>query len=75
MSKLIQTEMNYRNSPNLVAALEKEGRIFQLNTMSLNSDSIMGNIYIGKVKNIHKNIHAAFIEIVNGIMCFYSMEE
>ena len=67
--------MNYRNTPILVAALEKEGRICQLNPMSLNSDSILGNIYIGKVKNIQKNIQAAFIEIENGIMCYYSMAE
>ena len=72
LSKLILTEMNYRNTPILVAALEKEGRICQLNPMSLNSDSILGNIYIGKVKNIQKNIQAAFIEIENGIMCYYS---
>lgn len=75
LSKLILTEMNYRNTPTLVAALEKEGRICQLNPMSLNSDSILGNIYIGKVKNIQKNIQAAFIEIENGIMCYYSMAE
>ena len=29
--------MKYRNTPILVAALEKEGRICQLNPMSLNS--------------------------------------
>ena len=75
LSKLILTEMNYRNTPILVAALENEGRICQLNPMSLNSDSILGNIYIGKVKNIQKNIQAAFIEIENGIMCYYSMAE
>ena len=75
LSKLILTEMNYRNTPILVAALEKEGRICQLNPMSLNSDSILGNIYIGNVKNIQKNIQAAFIEIENGIMCYYSMAE
>ena len=75
LSKLILTEMNYRNTPILVAALEKEGRICQLNPMSLNSDSILGNIYIGKVKNIQKNIQAAFVEIENGIMCYYSMAE
>ena len=75
LSKLILTEMNYRNTPILVAALEKEGRICQLNPMSLNSDSILGNIYVGKVKNIQKNIQAAFVEIENGIMCYYSMAE
>ena len=36
---------------------------------------ILGNIYIGKVKNIVKNIHAAFVEIADGQMCYYSMDE
>ena len=75
LSKLILTEMNYRNTPILVAALEKEGRICQLNPMSLNSDSILGNIYIGKVKNIQKNIQAAFVEIENGMLCYLPLED
>ena len=73
LSKLILTEMNYRNTPILVAALEKEGRICQLNPMSLNSDSILGNIYIGKVKNIQKNIQAAFIEKASP--CFVNVKK
>lgn len=67
--------MEYRNTPILVAALEREGRICQLNPMDLNSEGILGNIYVGKVKNIQKNIQAAFIEIADGIMCYYSMAE
>lgn len=67
--------MDYRNTPMLIAALEKDGRICQLNPMNLDTDNILGNIYIGKVKNIQKNIQAAFIEIANGIMCYYSMIE
>ncbi len=75
LSKLILTEMEYRNTSILVAALEREGRICQLNPMDLNSEGILGNIYVGKVKNIQKNIQAAFIEIADGIMCYYSMAE
>ena len=37
--------------------------------------SILGNIYLGKVKNIIKNINAAFIEIEGGRMCYYSLTE
>lgn len=37
--------------------------------------SILGNIYLGKVKNIVKNINAAFIEIEDGRMCYYSLTE
>lgn len=38
-------------------------------------DDILGNIYLGKVKNIIKNINAAFVEIGYGRTCYYSMSE
>jgi len=46
--------------------------------VSLNASEevgILGNIYLGKVKNIIKNINAAFVEIADGRMCYYSMGE
>ena len=36
---------------------------------------MLGNIYLGKVKNIVRNIRAAFIEISNGKMCYYPINE
>ena len=35
----------------------------------------LGNIYVGRVKNIVANIKAAFIEIAPGIECYYALEE
>lgn len=35
----------------------------------------LGNIYVGKVKNIVANIKAAFIEIAPGVECYYALEE
>ena len=35
----------------------------------------VGNIYVGKVKNIVPNIQAAFIEIANGVECYYSIPQ
>ncbi len=35
----------------------------------------LGNIYVGKVKNIVKNIGAAFIEIENNVECYYDMSQ
>lgn len=35
----------------------------------------LGDIYIGKVKNIVANIKAAFVEIMPGVECYYPMEE
>ena len=37
--------------------------------------SLIGNIYVGKVKNIVKNIDAAFVEIKKGILCFLPLSE
>lgn len=36
---------------------------------------LLGNIYIGKVQNIVKNINAAFVEIAPGIMSYLSLED
>lgn len=35
----------------------------------------LGNIYVGKVKNIVHNIGAAFIEVADGVECYYAIEE
>lgn len=36
---------------------------------------LLGNIYVGKVKNIVPNIGAAFVEIENGVNCYYDMKD
>ncbi len=35
----------------------------------------LGNIYIGKIKNIAKNIGAAFVEIAPGSVCYLPLED
>lgn len=37
--------------------------------------AVLGNVYIGKVKNIVRNINAAFVEIATGIECYYAIEK
>lgn len=39
------------------------------------SGSRIGNIYIGKVSKVVKNIEAAFIEIADRQMCYYSLKD
>jgi ribonuclease G len=39
------------------------------------SGQILNNIYVGKVKNIVKNINSAFVDIGGNRVCYYSMEE
>lgn len=39
------------------------------------SDSILGDIYVGRVKNIVKNIGAAFVEIQEGLPCYFEPDK
>ena len=36
--------------------------------------SLTGNIYIGRVENVVKNINSAFVEIENKIKCYYPLD-
>lgn len=66
--KLVITELYNRK----VSAYFEDGRIKEL---KFHDKSILGNIYIGRVQNVVKNIDAAFIEIQKGLVCYYSIKE
>lgn len=53
----------------------EENQLVELSFLQEEEESILGNIYIGKVKNIVKNINAAFVEIGNDVLCFLSLKE
>lgn len=38
-------------------------------------DSLIGNIYVGRVSNVLKNLNALFIDISRGESCYLSMED
>ncbi len=69
--KLIITKLNH----NIVSALYEEGQMIQVNVDPIEEVSLLGNIYVGKVKNIVKNINAAFVEIADKKMCYLSLDE
>lgn len=75
LSKLIITHMDFQGENLLISAKEEKDRICQFNIVREGEKKLLGNIYIGKVKNIKKNIYCAFIEIAPGEMCYYSMDE
>jgi ribonuclease G len=64
-----------RQGDKIVSAFFKGRDMVQVSINDSKDDTILGNIYLGKVKNIVKNINAAFIEIADGRICYYSMDE
>ena len=71
MNKLIITHWNQA----ICTALAQNQKILQIELEPDCEKSILNNIYIGKVQNIVKNINAAFVEIGNGIIGYYSLSE
>lgn len=64
-----------RHNNKIASCLMENNQLVQVNLSEENNQSILHNIYIGKVKNIVKNINAAFVEIAEGQMCYYSLTE
>jgi ribonuclease G len=60
---------------NIISAFFEGKDMVQVSLNTSEESSILGNIYLGKVKNIIKNINAAFVEIEDGRMCYYSLAE
>ena len=69
------TRLSVHGKEKIVSAFYESGRAAELSCMSSGADSLLGNIYVGKVKNILSNINAAFIEIADGVLCYYSLAE
>ena len=61
-TKTLSVLMNHKDCMEISCDIEEER-------------SLIGNIYVGKVKNIVKNIDAAFVEIKKGVLCFLPLSE
>ncbi len=67
--KYIITELNNV----LCGILMEDGKPTEIRCYE--EESILGNIYVGRVSNIVKNINAAFVDIKKGLSCYYPLEE
>ena len=60
----------------ITAVLENENVVELHISKNEEQDTVqLGNIYVGRVKNIVANINAAFIEVVPGVECYYAISE
>ena len=59
----------------ILTALVEDGVVAELHCDEEKRASLLGNIYVGKVRNLVPNIQAAFIEVENHIQCYYSLAD
>lgn len=71
MNKLIITTWEGR----VLTALVSQKEVLWLNLEDGAGKSLLNNIYIGKVKNVLKNINAAFVDLGGGQTAYYNLAE
>lgn len=63
-----------REEGHIISALFEDDKIIELSVEPIEEKKLLGNIYTGKVKNIVKNINAAFVEVESGLLCYYPLD-
>jgi len=71
LNKLIITRWN----GSVITLLQSGKETVQVNIEPEENQSVLGNIYIGKVNHIVKNINAAFVDIGGGQMGYLSLSD
>lgn len=73
-NKLVITQTEQK----ICSALFEDDRLAELHLSDHDSDARrakVGDIYVGRVKRVQKNLDAAFIEIAPNVECYYSMKQ
>lgn len=73
--KLIVTTLLHSRKEYTVCALYQEKRLLEVTAQPTETESILGNIYVGRVKDVVQNLNAAFIEIAPGVPCYFPLED
>lgn len=61
----------------MVTTVLEDEKVVELHVLhDIDENSVkLGNIYVGRVKNIVANINAAFVEVAPGVECYYAIGE
>ena len=70
MNELVIT--NYRNS--IISAVYENKQMTQVLACHRKSVASVGNIYVGRIDNIVKNINAAFVNISDKVSCYLDLK-
>ncbi len=71
-AKIVITTMSIREKTHTLCCLMQGNRLAQV---QVEHTSFLGNIYIGKVQRIVKNLNAAFVEITPGEVCYLPLDQ
>ena len=71
-NRIVITNETIEQKEYRIMALFEENRLAEVCCENVHEESVLGNIYIGKIKNIVPKINAAFVEIVPGEMTYLS---
>ncbi len=71
MKQLVILKLNDK----LISSFLENDELTEVFIDHVNKPSVLGNIYLGKVKNVIQNIEAAFVEIGAGKLCYLPLTE
>ncbi len=74
-NRVVITEQNIKDNHYLITALFEDNRMLEVSCEDVQEDTLLGNIYIGKIKRILEKIDAAFVEIEPGKITYLSLHE
>lgn len=76
LNKIVITHLyNDIIAPATVMLFYENDKIIDFSCFYDDNESLLGNIYLGYVKDIAKNINAAFVEIADGVKGYLSLED
>lgn len=73
--RVVITKQNMKGQEYLITALFEEHRMIEVSCENVQEDTLLGNIYIGRIKRILEKIDAAFVEISPGKMTYLPLHE
>ena len=74
-NRVVITEQNIKDNHYLITALFEDNRMLEVSCEDVQEDTLLGNIYIGRIKRILEKIDAAFVEIAPGKITYLSLRE
>lgn len=74
-NRIIITKETIKGCEYLVTALFEDNRLIEVSCDDTTKTTLLGNVYIGKIKQIVPKIGAAFVEIAPGEMTYLPLED